>query len=122
MPKARSASARKPDEIRCVLMSGSMEPLLPVGEEVLIRKVSADELKRYDMIVFKQHGKLICHFVWDRNRFQDPGEEPTWLTRSIQSLNMDLPVKESEILGKVVSHRIGWGLRVKVNLRLLFGK
>ncbi len=91
------------------IVSGSMVPVISIGEEITI-EVKARELKRFDIIVFVQHQKLICHYVWAMNKIVEP--------RLMQTRSMgggkDFPIGEDDYIGKVISHRLSWWNKLKI--------
>ncbi len=91
------------------VVSGSMEPVIRTGEEILIDVGNVD-LKPFDIIVFYFDEKLICHFLWRKNRIAHP---ILYQTRNMQG-SADLPITEEFILGKVISHRISLWRRLKL--------
>jgi len=91
------------------IVSGSMEPVIKVGEEILI-EVKAKNLKRFDIIVFVRDEKLVCHYLWNLNRFIRP---LLLQTRNIQGLR-DYPIKEEDYIGKVVSHKLSFLRKLKI--------
>jgi hypothetical protein len=90
-------------EIRIV--SDSMAPLLPVGALARIEACDFDRVARYDLVVFWYDGKLMCHCVWDRGVLPAANGERTLVTKGLANSSADDPVRESWILGRVVSHR-----------------
>ncbi len=89
-------------EIR--LVSGSMSPLMPTGTIAKIEPCGFDELAKYDLVVFWYHGVLMCHCVWDRGQLPAANGERTLVTKGLANSVSDDPVRESWILGRVVSH------------------
>lgn len=88
--------------IKGKIVSDSMTPLLAVGTEITI-EVQAKDLKRFDIIVFYNDDKLICHFLWNLNR----RIKPIFLqTRNLKNLGQDLPVSYDLYVGKVISHKL----------------
>ncbi len=83
------------------VITGSMVPVIKIGEDIVV-DVKARELKRFDIIVFIQDKKLICHYLWNINQVVEP--------RLMQTRNMsgglDFPIPEKDYIGKVVSHRM----------------
>lgn len=102
------------DEIRSLpifksrVISGSMEPVIKVGEEVVV-DVGNIDIKRFDIVVILLNGKLVCHYLWSMNKIVKP--------RLLQTRNMqgqiDFPVGEEDYLGKVVSHRLSLWQKIK---------
>jgi hypothetical protein len=93
------------------IITGSMEPLIPVGTTITVA-VNHVDLKRFDIIVFYLDGKLICHFLWQMNKNVKP---ILMQTRNLLNLGHDYPIKEENYLGKVVSHK----LRLRDKMRIL---
>jgi signal peptidase I len=105
------ASILKQPFFRGKIVSGSMIPVIQIGEEIVV-EVKATELKRFDIIVFVQHEKLICHFLWTMNRVVEP---KLMQTRSMIG-GRDIPISEDDYIGKVVSHRLNWWHKLKIIL------
>jgi hypothetical protein len=103
------------------VVTDSMAPVLPVGTTVKIQPVTnLLSLRRFDIVIFRDHGALTCHFVWSHNRID---VEPTLTTRSLKHTGVDdLPVSADALLGKVASHRISAYWRFKIGLRHLLGR
>jgi signal peptidase I len=93
------------------LVSSSMEPVIKVGDNIVV-EVNAQNLKRFDIIVIYQDGKLIAHFIWSINKVVKP---ILYQTRNLLG-HYDFPITEEDYLGRVVSHRITWFRKI----RLLF--
>lgn len=91
------------------IVSGSMIPVIAIGEEITV-EIKARELKRFDIIVFVQNQKLICHYLWTMNKIVEP--------RLMQTRSMgggkDFPISEDEYIGKVISHRLSWWNKLKI--------
>jgi signal peptidase I len=95
------------------IITGSMIPVINIGEEITV-EVKAKNLKRFDIIVFMQDDVLVCHYLWNINRFIQP---LLLQTRNISG-GRDYPIKEEDYIGKVLSHRMSF-LR---KLRIIFFK
>ncbi len=78
-----------------------MIPVINIGEEITV-EVKAKNLKRFDIIVFMQDDVLVCHYLWNINRFIEP---LLLQTRNISG-GRDYPIKEEDYIGKVLSHRM----------------
>lgn len=91
------------------IVSGSMIPVINIGEEILI-EVKAKNLKRFDIIVFLRDEKLICHYLWNMNRFIHP---LLLQTRNIRG-GKDYPIKEEDYIGKVLSHKLSFFRKLKI--------
>ena len=90
------------------IVSGSMIPVINIGDEILV-EVKAKKLKRFDIIVFLDEGKLICHYLWTMNKVVKPF--------LMQTRNMyggkDIPIREENYIGKVLSHRLSLWQKLK---------
>jgi signal peptidase I len=93
------------------IVSGSMIPVINIGEEILI-EVKAQNLKRFDIIVFLRDGKLVCHYLWNINRIIKP---LLLQTRNIKG-GKDYPIKEEDYIGKVLSHKLSFLRKLRIVL------
>lgn len=93
------------------VVSDSMNPIIKVGDIIQV-DVGVKNLKRFDIIVFHDGSKLICHYLWNMNKIVEP--------LLLQTRNMrkekDFPITWEQYLGKVTSHQISFFQK----LRLLF--
>jgi len=96
------------------IVSGSMMPLMPIGSKIVVA-VGDQNIKRFDIIVFLQNGKLICHFLWNINKIIEP---KLLQTKNLASLGVDYPITMDDYLGKVVNFK----LRLRDKFRILFFK
>jgi hypothetical protein len=99
-------------QLRCVVVSNSMQPVIAASDEITVVPVQSTPLRRFDIVVFEQQGILICHTFWRRNRVHDSSGQETYNTFGLHGPLFDLPVPEDRILGRVISHRIPLGLRL----------
>lgn len=83
------------------IVTGSMDPVIKIGEEIVV-DVGCRDFKRFDIIVFFQSDKLICHYLWRKNSIVKP---VLYQTRALNG-GYDLPVTEELCLGKVISHKL----------------
>jgi signal peptidase I len=94
-----------------------MEPLIKVGDIINIEKISADELKKFDVIVFRNCNKLMCHYFWSWN----PMNESQFITRSLLNpTENDPPTDIDNLVGKVLDYEITQLMKIKIILRNLF--
>lgn len=93
------------------IVSGSMMPLMPIGTPIVVA-VGDQTIKRFDIIVFYNQNKLICHFLWNINKIVTP---KLLQTRNLVNFGVDFPITMDDYLGKVVSHQ----LRLRDKLRLI---
>ena len=80
------------------VVTGSMVPVIKVGESVVV-EVKANNLKRFDIIVFVENQKLICHFLWQMNTRVSP---ILYQTRNMFG-GKDFPIREEDYIGRVIS-------------------
>ena len=106
----RLGRRRKPLKVRC--FGGSMTPLVRDGD--VIEVVPPERaFRRFDVIVFRHDGELICHYVSSLSAFRDRDGRPCLLTRGIANTNTDpFPVEESEVLGIVRGVRLGFAQKL----------
>lgn len=76
-----------------VVLSGSMEPKLSVGDLIIIKE--PNELKKDDIIVFKDNSSNIVHRIIEIN-----GDDLT--TKGDANLIADAPINLKNVKGKVV--------------------
>jgi signal peptidase I len=89
----------------------SMEPTITDGEVVRVRPVSAEQIRRGDVIVFHMEGRLVAHRV---SRVLKSGSEGLFVTRGDAMQESDLPVSADQILGVVDSvERSGKAVRLR---------
>lgn len=91
----------KQGEIISTVVTGSMEPLIPVGSKAVIKPYDFKKLQKYDIIIFLQRDKLICHFVWHFSRMKK-GE---LITKSLIG-GEDMPICKDDFLGIVDNFQI----------------
>ena len=88
-----------------------MIPVIQIGEEIVV-EVKSKNIKRFDIVVFVQDKKLVCHYLWTLNKIVQP--------LLLQTRNMgggkDYPIKEEEYIGKVISHRLSVWQKLKILL------
>jgi signal peptidase I len=93
------------------VVSGSMFPVIQVGEEIVV-DIKARDLKRFDIIVFVQDERLICHYLWTKNKIV----VPLLLQTRNMSGGKDIPITEEDYIGRVVSHRLNLFQKLKIIL------
>lgn len=111
----KHAQARliKEGSVKVKVISGSMEPIIHVDEEITVAPITG-KLERFDIIVYKSERELVCHYVWHANRIARQGDNDLVLTRGIRSRRDDYPIHRRDVLGRVISHKLGlwWKLRL----------
>lgn len=108
--KERRIQLKKNGEYQGRIVTGSMEPLIMVGDIIKVEAVKLEQLEKFDIIVFYQNEKLICHFVWHKNRF---GNQDEVITKSFVG-GEDLPINKEFILGKVTNFKLSFFDKIKM--------
>lgn len=84
--------------------SGSMAPLLRVGDEIGLQAIKANQLCRGDIIAVSDRNQVLTHrFIGLR----DIDGRKRILTRGDRALRDDRPWTEEQLLGRVVARRRG---------------
>ncbi len=108
------------------IASDSMFPLLKKGDliEVVPLLENRNILKRFDIIIFLDRERLICHYVWNMNTTMSSMERPLVVTRSyFNSYEDDIPISYENIMGVVDNYQVPFKKRFSiVFLNLLFRK
>lgn len=91
------------------IVSNSMEPILKIGDEVVI-DVGFKDIQRFDIIVFYHDEKLICHYLWRMNKLV----KPILLQTRNMSGKLDYPITLENYLGKVVSHKLSLWQKLRI--------
>jgi signal peptidase I len=99
-----------------VVSTVSMLPLIKPEDEIVVRKVSKETLKRGDIIVFEKYRELYTHRLLYR-RMSDSKIE--LITKGDNSLIIDEPTSEKGLLGKVIRIKRG---NKSINLESKFWK
>lgn len=86
------------------IVSGSMSPLLQVGDQVVLERVPLSEITPNDVLILEDETSLITHrlvstFEYDGKRL--------WVTRGDRPLSYDSVWTDSEIVGRVCGRRRG---------------
>lgn len=103
---AKNDASGNPITVEITLVSGSMSPFLPTGAVARIQRCTYDELRFLDIVVYRAEERLICHCVFGKDEFRAANGERTLITRGLQNPMSDDPVRESDVVGKVVSHSL----------------
>ena len=90
------------------VITNSMEPVIMVGESIVI-VVGTQDIKRFDIVVFFKNGKLICHYLWSVNKKCIPVQLQT---RNIPG-HLDSPFSDEDCLGKVISHKLSFWQKLR---------
>ena len=107
--------------IPITIIGKSMLPLIKEGNVVDVESINSIlNLKRFDIIIFWQHDKLICHYFWRMNDvFQhknaDGNEKKILVTKPLNPIRRsDQPITEEQILGIVKNYHLSQYLKIKV--------
>ena len=101
---------QKEGRIPIRIVSGSMKPLIEVGE-TLEMQPHENEFHTFDLIVFQQFDRLVCHYVW-RNQVDFNN---TLVTRSLQDIFTDeVPIPLNQVLGIVKAKKISLLTKLKI--------
>jgi hypothetical protein len=88
-------------ELKLRVASDSMHPVLRISQIITVRPCHSNSLKKFDIIVFWEQGKMVCHLLWARQK-NKMNNESLYITKSLKSpLDHDIPIVEKLILGKV---------------------
>lgn len=82
------------------VISGSMAPLIAVGDEIVVERASVDVLRRGDIVLYTVDGAFHTHRLLARRR---RGDATLLVTKGDASLNPDQPWSEEQLLGKAVA-------------------
>lgn len=84
------------------IITPSMEPLILINDMVVISPLPKDlnDIRPYDILVFWQKNKLICHFFIKK-------ENGMYITRGLNNKEKDEPVQEDHLYGIVVKPKVG---------------
>jgi signal peptidase I len=91
-------------QVRLTIKSGSMFPALRVGDQVLIKRASADQLRLGDVVVLRTAGALVAHRLIAR-RQQDA--QLFLITKGDACVEADSPWHPSALVGVVIAVRRG---------------
>ena len=87
------------------VISGSMEPELPVGCLVLVKAISPEMVKEDDIIVFHRGDSIITHRVVEVQK-----EERQFITKGDANESRDTtPIPYQDLVGIVTHHYAGLG-------------
>lgn len=87
------------------VVSGSMEPELPVGCLVLVKSVDPEEVRVGDVIVFRRGSSAVTHRV-----VEILSEDRLFVTKGDANESRDMnPVPYQDLVGRVTHHYAGLG-------------
>lgn len=82
--------------------SGSMRPLLQVGDEVGVQSVTLEQLQPGDIVVVSDCNQILTHRFWKR---QDAPQSSVFVTRGDRVLHFDQSWAADQLLGRAVVRR-----------------
>jgi signal peptidase I len=97
------------------IASGSMEPLIMTGENIVVEPINGD-LKKFDIIVFYFGEKLVCHYLLHCNEIPSMKMQKTYVTRGLANGYEDLPCENDELFGRVISHKMSYWTRMRISI------
>lgn len=87
-----------------IITSGSMRPLLQIGDEVQLEPVRPHELQQGDIITLVAPATLITHRFWAM-KAEANGSKACLVTRGDRFLTFDAPWQEDYLIGRVIARR-----------------
>ena len=88
------------------IVTGSMEPVIPVGSMVYVQPVDADDIQAGDIIAFERNSTVVVHRAVENNK-----SEQILITKGDANAQEDLEeTAYLQIIGKVVYHIPYYGL------------
>jgi len=83
------------DEFRITVKGTSMLPVLKENDEVIIKKISLQRLRKGDIIAYRQHETHILHrFLYNK--------KDLYILKGDNNKFKDKPIQGNSILGKVI--------------------
>jgi hypothetical protein len=108
------------EKITVRVVSGSMEPCIRTGEQIEVSRLRARP-RRFDILTFWNGQVIMCHYLWHTNEYlTNPDGQQVYVTRALRRGSYDAPITESQILGRVVSHRLSAWARFRIVLFTFF--
>jgi len=86
--------------IKVKVLTPSMHPLIRVKDQILVERRLAQDINPYDILVFWQNNKLICHFF-----IKKVGDK--YICRGLNNKDYDDPIALEDIFGIVVKPSVG---------------
>lgn len=92
---------QKEGSLKLNIASESMQPWIWKGSKIEIRPINSKDLKPFDIIVFFQDKKLICHFLYIK-------DDTFLITKGLKSFKFDEKINYGQLLGICTSHKPNW--------------
>ena len=96
------------------VVTGSMEPIIKIGDRIIV-DLKNKNFQIHDIIVFWMNGILICHTLIHINQIVSDQDQRVFLTAPYYKMGVDLPIREDQILGIVMSHKLSWWSKLKLS-------
>jgi len=109
LSKEKFEELKKLPFFKSKVISDSMVPVIGIGDEVVI-DVGQENIKRFDIVVIYHDEKLICHYLWRKNKLV----KPILLQTRNMSGKLDYPVEMKDYLGKVLNFRLSLWQKLKI--------
>lgn len=88
-----------------------MEPVIQVGDEVLLDEVPLSALKKFDIVVFREGDKYTCHYIWHINQHLKEG---LITTRNLDGYHFDDSFHYDKIVGRVRNYHLSLWIKFKL--------
>ncbi len=105
--------------LQAKVVSGSMRPLIQIGDTIEFEPVEVEDLKMLDIIVYWNGEILICHYIWkiDGARFNEIGKRI--ITRPLVAAHDDFPFSPDRLVGRVTNFRLSFFHKIIIFLQQL---
>lgn len=101
----------KKETVNLKVITDSMYPLIKINDTVDVKETN--QFKRFDIVVFREHERLMCHYVWADSFLKKDGI----ITKSIKNpKQIDYTVDRKDILGKVQNYNLSLFQKIKILL------
>lgn len=107
-----SLKARPRSGLKFVVVTPSMEPVIMVGQQIIVE--TGRPPKRWDIIVWWDGKKLICHVLWHINQVVTLAGETVYITCPLRGSSLDLSIPSSQVLGTVSNFQLTWTWRLRI--------
>lgn len=108
------ARLKEKGSFSATIISGSMLPLIKVGDIIEFVPVQTDQLKVFDIVVFWTNQMLVCHFVLKIKTVDFNSNGSRMVTMALATANTDFPFLEERLLGKVVNFKLSFWMKFKI--------
>lgn len=84
---------------RLNVISGSMQPLIRIRDNVIIKQIRPKDLIISDIIVYQANQKYITHRIFSKRKSDG---QLVFYTKGDMLISFDPPITEKQIIGKVI--------------------